>query len=178
MTPQIVLPLYRKLTSIQRAWNASLELFWTSEYLKPESMYIASPPVERGVGTDSKSYPGSFGLKLEKFASLILVSVIPIRLKGKPSSFKRYVWKLSRLRFKLLTLLWSKENCLGDHWPLDLSSLKLWGEYYLQRTGWKLSGSKSEFLSRFRLNKSISFKLGKRCKFFLTELYQYLAVDY
>ena len=39
-------------------------------------MYMPTPPADRGVGTYSKLYPSIVGLKV-KFASLILVSVVP-----------------------------------------------------------------------------------------------------
>ena len=48
---------------------------------------MPTPPAERGVGTNSKLYPGNEGLKSVKFAFVILVSVTLITLKGKSSSF-------------------------------------------------------------------------------------------
>ena len=97
-------------------------------------MYIPTPPAERGVGTNSnyicKLYPANEGLKSAKSAFLIFFSVTPIVLKGKSSSFNRWVWKSSKFRFRLLILLWIKENVFGsERWHLsDLSWLKLCGE--------------------------------------------------
>ena len=47
---------------------------------------MPTPPAERGVGTNSKIYPGNEGLNSVKIALVIRVSVTPITLKGKSSS--------------------------------------------------------------------------------------------
>ena len=53
-----------------------------TSYLKSESMYIPTPPAERGVGTYSKLYPVMFGLKSISFEFVILVSVTPMTTLG------------------------------------------------------------------------------------------------
>ena len=80
-----------KCISTHRAWKASLEVFSRTPYLKSESMYIPTPPAERGVGTYSKLYPVMFGLKSIKFEFVILVSATPMILKWKLSSFNKWV---------------------------------------------------------------------------------------
>ena len=105
-------------------------VFSRTSYLKSESMYIPTPPAERGVGTYSKLYPVMFGLKSIKFEFVILVSVTPMILKWKSSSFNKWVCKFSRLLFRLHTLLWKSVNWLRNTclFNLFVSKLKLRGE--------------------------------------------------
>ena len=64
---------------------------------------------------------------------VIFVSVTPITLKLKSSSSSRCTWRYSRLRFRLLTLLCSKEKQSWSLCAVFLNFEKPWGEKYWQR---------------------------------------------
>ena len=64
---------------------------------------------------------------------VIFVSVTPITLKLKSSSSSRCTWRYSRLRFRRLTLLCSKEKQSWSLCAVFLNFEKLWGEKYWQR---------------------------------------------